>query len=140
MKVKKFNELYEQQPKQGWGSDTDKTNYYTFTCDITVRANSQEEAEDKMEFIANQNEDVELGVYNLSYVTEGGKSRMVGMKEPEALQEKAEVNTHSGKKAPVKKGESKPYPTRFKTKEELEKYPGPKKHGFDISQVEKIKK
>lgn len=35
-----------------------------------------------MEFIANQNEDVELGVYSLSYATEGGKSRMVGVEEP----------------------------------------------------------
>lgn len=82
MKIKKFNELYEQKPKPGFGSDMDKTNYYTFTCDITIRANSQEEAEDKMEFIANQNEDVELGVYNLSYATEGGVSRMVGIDGP----------------------------------------------------------
>lgn len=82
MKIKKFNELYEQLPKQNWGGDTDKRNYYTFTCDITVRADSQEAAEDKMEFIANQNEDVELGVYNLSYATEGGVSRMVGVGEP----------------------------------------------------------
>ncbi len=45
MKIQKFNELYEQQPKDNWGSDTDKTNYYTFTCDITIRANSEEEAD-----------------------------------------------------------------------------------------------
>lgn len=81
MKIKKFNELYEQQPKPNWGDDTDKTNYYTFTSDITIRANSQAEAEDKMEFIANQNEDVELGVYNLSYATENGVGRMVGVED-----------------------------------------------------------
>jgi hypothetical protein len=76
MKIQKFNELYEQQPKENWGSDKDETNYYTFTCDITVRAASQEEAEDKMEFIANQDADVELGVYHLNYATEDGKGNL----------------------------------------------------------------
>lgn len=28
MKIKKFNELYEQKPKQNWGEDTDVNNYY----------------------------------------------------------------------------------------------------------------
>jgi len=86
MKIQKFNELYEQNPKQDWGSDTDKTNYYTFTSEITVRANSQEEAEDKMEFIANQNPDVELGIYNLNYATEGGKGRVVGQETSDIQQ------------------------------------------------------
>src|ERR1017187_1073849 len=80
MKIKKVNELYEQLPKENWGSDTDVNNYYTFTCDVTVRANSQEEAEDKMEFIANNNPDVELGMYNMSHATEGGKSVISGQK------------------------------------------------------------
>lgn len=74
MKIKRFeeiNEIYEQKPKNWKEGDS---NYYTFTCDITVRANSMEEAEDKMEFIANANEDVELGAYALSYATENGKS------------------------------------------------------------------
>lgn len=85
MKIQKFNELYEQQPKENWGSDTDTTNYYTFTCDITVRAASQEEAEDKMEFIANQDADVELGVYHLNYATEKGQGRIVGQEKSSEL-------------------------------------------------------
>ncbi len=85
MKIQKFNELYEQQPKENWGSDTDTTNYYTFTCDITIRANSEEEAEDKMEFIANGSPDVELGVYHLNYATENGESRMAGMENKKDL-------------------------------------------------------
>ena len=100
MKIKKFNELnerYEQKPKPNWGEDTDVNNYYTFTCDITVRANSQEEAEDKMEFIANQNDDVELGIYTLSYATEGGKGRVIGMEEP-AVKNVASTETMESKK------------------------------------------
>lgn len=82
MKIKKFNELYEQTPKEKWGSDVDENNYYTFTCDITVRAKNQEDAEDKMEFIANQDPDVELGTYNLSASTVDGKGTLHGVKEP----------------------------------------------------------
>ena len=100
MKIRKFNELYEQEPKENWGSDISNTNYYTFTCDITVRASSQEEAEDKMEFIANQSQDVELGVYNLSYKTENGEGKMAGeeqkeptpMNQPQNVMEKKKVN------------------------------------------------
>lgn len=101
MRIQKFNELYEQTPKENWGSDIDSKNYYTFTCDITVRANSQEEAEDKMEFIANQNEDVELGVYNLGYSTEKGEGKMAGevrSELPQGTLESKKIKTKFKKK------------------------------------------
>jgi hypothetical protein len=99
MKIQKFNELYEQNPKDSnWGNDTNDTNYYTFTCDITVRATSQEEAEDKMEFIANQNKDVELGVYNLSYSTENGESKINGLEAEETSNEIAPNNMLESRK------------------------------------------
>ena len=76
MRLMKFNELYEQQPKEFDAS----SNTFTFKCDITVRANSQEEAEDKMEFIANQDPDVELGFYELDASMVGGKGVLHGVK------------------------------------------------------------
>ena len=57
MKIKKVNELYQQEPK----SNDPGANYYTFRCDVTVKASSLEEAEDKMSLIAN-NPDFDLVV------------------------------------------------------------------------------
>jgi hypothetical protein len=75
MKIKKFNELYEVGEKPKWQEDG--SNYYTFNADITIKASSQEEAEDKMEIIAN-NPDMQLGRYDLDMSTEGGEFKAVG--------------------------------------------------------------
>ncbi len=73
MRIKKVNEFYESKPKENWGPEG---NYYTFTCDITVKASSLENAEDKMEFIANGSEDIVLGLYTLSHSTENGEPKV----------------------------------------------------------------
>lgn len=70
MKIRKFNELYTPEEKPNWESGD--SNFYTFDCNITVKANSQEEAEDKMAIIANH-PDMELGLYTLSVSSEDGE-------------------------------------------------------------------
>lgn len=67
----KFNEKYDQLPKENWTNED--SNYYTFSVDLTVKAETQEEAEDKMEVIAN-NPDFDLGSYKLTASTIDGVS------------------------------------------------------------------
>ena len=71
MRIRRFNEEYEQQPKD-WSRED---NLYTFDLELTIRANSEEEAEEKMEVI-DSNPDFQMGMYNLSHKTEGGETHM----------------------------------------------------------------
>jgi len=70
MKIKRFNinERYAQV-ENDWSDDD---NLYTFEIDLTIRADSKEDAENKMEVISD-NPDFEMGAYVLSHKSEGGE-------------------------------------------------------------------